>query len=74
MFFSLAVLAPLQNLAPLISIPIKLISGFCLASSTEYSPLPQPNSSVIGLELLKTFLAQLPLNSKSPESNSCLVG
>jgi len=72
--FSIAVFAPLQNLAPLMSIPIKFILGLFFASSTEYSPLPHPNSKIIGLLLLNIFSDQLPLNSKELESNSSLVG
>ena len=53
MSFSRAVLAPRQKRAPLISIPIKFLSGFFSANAIVYSPLPQPNSKTIGLSFLK---------------------
>ena len=53
MLFSKAVFAPLQKRAPLISIPIKFLSGKRSPKLTEYSPLPQPNSKTIGLSFLK---------------------
>jgi hypothetical protein len=61
MFSSRAVLAPLQNRAPLMSIPKKLKSGYLLAKPTVYSPLPQPNSKINGLLFLKKSEAHFPL-------------
>ncbi len=46
-----ASVAPVHMRAPFMSTPMKFISGYRRANSTVYSPLPQPNSSTIGLSL-----------------------
>src|SRR5690554_2609492 len=63
-FSSIAVFAPRQKREPLISIPIKFVSGKRRANSTEYSPLPQPNSKTIGWVFLNTSLFQFPFKEK----------
>ena len=63
---SSAFVAPLQIRLPLISIPIKLRLGCMLPRPTAYSPLPQANSSVIGLLFLKnSFHVPLALTGYS---------
>jgi hypothetical protein len=54
-----------------ISIPTKFLSGYLSAKPTEYSPLPQPNSSTNGLSFLKSLY--FPFGNKSPTTSS-LVG
>ena len=71
---SMAVFAPLQNLAPLISIPTKFLSGYFFANPRVYSPRPQPNSKTKGWSFLKTLSFHCPLISKSPSTNSSRVG
>ena len=57
----LAVLAPRQNLWPLMSTPMKLRLGHFRAKPTVYSPLPHPSSKVMGLSFLNTALCHCPL-------------
>ena len=58
-----ACVAPVHMRAPLMSTPMKLTSGNIFASPTVYSPLPQPNSSTIGLSFLKYISRQCPFMS-----------
>ena len=71
---STAVLAPRQNLAPLISIPTKFLFGNFSASPTEYSPFPQPNSRTNGFSFLKKSEFHFPFKGNDPETTSSLVG
>ena len=73
-FSSSAVFAPRQKRAPLISIPIKFLSGYRLAKPIVYYPLPQPNSKIIGLSFLKKSVFHFPFNSKISFTNPSLVG
>ena len=59
--FSIAFFAPCQIRAPLISMPIKFFFGYFFAKLIEYSPLPHPNSRIIGFLFLKKNLDHYPL-------------
>ena len=71
--YFIAFLAPCHNLAPLISIPIKFLSGNFLARLIEYSPFPHPNSKTIGLLFLKNE-NQFPLYLNSFFNNDSREG
>ena len=73
-FSSIAVLAPLQNLAPLISIPMQLNFSFFEAIYKLYSPLPQPSSNINGLLFLKYFFFQFPFMSNKSLFKTDLLG
>ena len=60
---SRACLAPVHIRAPLMSTPMKFISGFLRARPTVYSPLPQPSSSTMGFAFLKYISRQWPFIS-----------
>ena len=68
-----ASLAPFHIRAPLTSTPKKFFSGYFLDKPTEYSPLPQPNSTTKGLSFLNTSDFHLPWIEK-PDFNSSNVG
>src|SRR5574344_2223072 len=71
--FSVTNLAPFHRRAPLISIPIKFLSGYCMARETVYSPFPHPSSNTIGLSLPHSSFPHLPLYLYSFESNSSVA-
>ena len=71
---SVAVFAPRHIRAPLISTPIKFLSGLRSARATVYSPFPQPNSRIIGLSFLKNSLCQLPFSGCSVRNISSNCG
>jgi len=59
--FSTAVLAPLHMRDPLMSTPMKFLSGKIPASPVVYSPFPQASSRTTALKLEKTDSLHFPL-------------
>lgn len=63
---SKAYLAPCHRRLPLLSIAIKLRSGYRCAKPRAYSPLPQASSSVIGCVLPNTSCHSSRISTRSP--------
>ena len=71
MLRSCACVAPVHMRAPLMSMPMKFLSGNRSASPMVYSPRPQPSSMTMGLVLPKKCSCHRPLRSKvAPAANS----